>query len=482
MRKQSAPSDHANSFKSSRSKYPPDTPDRPAPLNWKLRGPDSAPAIGIARSVSTPVTTNGTSRYTYNPAGFYFPQRPLPSPYEQNGAQRRAVNKNDVAEDIFDSRNAGGQRRGGRFVDALRETTSSAEGDGRGTEGIQSRREIYTKRRLESTMGSPQADRTTRATGLTNLNYPSQVSTIHRGGRGADSTPVPQRSPNAGIESLIVADDAASDSSTQSAESPSQLAEAHSRARATTYSLIPRLVPRVTPAQRRAAAQARRDARPTNIAAQSAFHRLLPLRSYESEAYLFPTVRDQTSRSHLRSSSLNASPLRARPGAQNSTSDNEDGDDDNNSRGNAVASSSSIDKEDGEQEEEEEHAASVPHPPASPSLSLSLFPAVPASSAPSPAALATAYRSITTAHIRQALVGTRARGAQLPTAEAASLSRYERAWRETHAELLASVYGRADAVLGPEDVRLVNKIARELREGVGRCGGYEWVGELFRGE
>jgi hypothetical protein len=47
-------------------------------------------------------------------------------------------------------------------------------------------------------------------------------------------------------------------------------------------------------------------------------------------------------------------------------------------------------------------------------------------------------------------------------------------------QLLIAIYGRNDAELTSEDITCVDRIAKELCDGVGQIGGYEWVGALFQ--
>jgi len=61
-----------------------------------------------------------------------------------------------------------------------------------------------------------------------------------------------------------------------------------------------------------------------------------------------------------------------------------------------------------------------------------------------------------------------------------SLPSFERAWRNVNEQLLVAIYGRNDVELTDADVTFVDRIAKELSDGVGQIGGYEWVGALFQ--
>ncbi|KAH7086009.1 hypothetical protein BKA63DRAFT_30819 [Paraphoma chrysanthemicola] len=93
------------------------------------------------------------------------------------------------------------------------------------------------------------------------------------------------------------------------------------------------------------------------------------------------------------------------------------------------------------------------------------------------AALATAYRTVAAdiARLRDLLGQTRARGETLESVDWQTLSPFERAWREVNEDLLISIYGRQDTELTALDVEYVDLIARELRESASA----RWVHEVF---
>ncbi len=68
-------------------------------------------------------------------------------------------------------------------------------------------------------------------------------------------------------------------------------------------------------------------------------------------------------------------------------------------------------------------------------------------------------------HIQALLTRARAHGATLPLISWNSLNIFERLWREQNKELLERVYGRSDTELSEMDVRALECIAREVKEG-----------------
>lgn len=226
--------------------------------------------------------------------------------------------------------------------------------------------------------------------------------------------------------------------------------------------------PAPTPAQRRAAARARNAARPPNLVTVSGFHRPLPLRSYESEAFLFPTTRLQGGENAHRRSTTATSPIRGRHALHIGGLDEmtrrigpsnfrvrEP------SRNTSAASFTSLPRNSTQ---------------SSMLLSRTFIDAETLASNP----LGDVYRSVTEAYMRESLDRTRERGAQLPTVQLASLPPFEITWRDVNEQLLVAIYGRKNVALTVADVHFVDRIAREMREGVGTISGYEWVGQLFQ--
>jgi hypothetical protein len=98
-----------------------------------------------------------------------------------------------------------------------------------------------------------------------------------------------------------------------------------------------------------------------------------------------------------------------------------------------------------------------------------------------PDTLTDAYKNITAAYITNALQRTRARGAVLPAVRWSTLDSSEVVWRVANEDLIERVYGRTDIVLSEVEKDFVNKIAAEMKEGVGSIEGHEWVKALLQG-
>lgn len=430
----------------SEREYPPNTPDRPAPLDIKPRGPDSAgPPTALLRSASTPVRSQQSPRFACSPQVLrgrttVGSRSTLEEEEDETAPPRESSVEADGA--VFGLLNEPPTRRSNLFAtNDIRH--GSSNGESAATVGPY---ELEAHELTESESNSPLA------------LSPSSM---------AHSDPPAEQ--NRGTNSQISQDRTMN--SEQHSHRPTQNTLANPRSRP--FALNPVVAP--TRSQRRNTAQARRTTRLPNSSPAHGFHRPLPLRSYESEVFLYPTARAANA-AHTRANSLNLSPRRARhslPAA---------GDVAEMTRrigpSNLRVCLSSL--------------APVParasSPPLSPSrstttsqdsVSLSQFPAPPRDDA---LALAHSYCVTVSNYLRHLLSQTRARGAQLPRVAKGSVSPFELAWRQVNGELLTAIYGRTDVVLTQADVRLVEKIAKELREGVGRIAGYGWVGEVFRGE
>jgi hypothetical protein len=374
---------------SSHREYPPDTPDRPAPLKIRSRGADSEPVKTVFRSFSTPLHAQTAPRFgclvdptVNNPAqsarnASTGDARPVSSIYSNDEGVGSFVSSNGMSE-VSDSANDAFP-----YQDLVR---------------AQPRYELEPHELAESASNSP----------MVQTEYPSSEF----GGPAESNTgsvfedKVPENSDEL-MESLetdlqnmlntessqpIKDRDSAlttPDNQQQQRRPNYTLTGSSTESRLRTFASNPR----ATPAERRAAAQARHAARLPNFAAMTGFHRPVPLRSYESEAFLFPTARAQGALAHTRASSLTASTSHAcrpldivgvdefshRVGPSNlrsATSPN--GHSRNSSRATRPESIDEVD--------------------------LSLFPDVPISNAPlDPDSLGNAYKSVTEAYMRQSL-------------------------------------------------------------------------------
>lgn len=85
--------------------------------------------------------------------------------------------------------------------------------------------------------------------------------------------------------------------------------------------------------------------------------------------------------------------------------------------------------------------------------------------------------TMTPATLRELLEKTRAHGVTFPVMDWASMSAPERSWRENNGMLLVSIYGRQDTELSDEDVAYVDSIAKQLATEEGK-----WLFDIFTDE
>lgn len=281
-------------------------------------------------------------------------------------------------------------------------------------------------------------------------------------------------------------------------------------------------------AAKRGARQARKKiSGPAPATFVSNFHRPLPLRSYESEAHLFPTTGAQGGSTHnraqsagslirgnrpvslaidstpptvpqqsvqlpVRSSSVrtNTIPLPAQPESLRDHSRLSSGHSRLSSRIDEApefdihAPNSVLDSSTGQRTTRGTSLA----------LTLNDFPVAPMhnpvgalpmtvqhaiSTAANPVASLLDACTIVTAQaarIKALLEQTRDRGESLPVANWERMSTFERSWRSDREELLIAIYGRHDTWLGEEDVEYVDLIWMELRASPEAA----WVLDLFQ--
>jgi hypothetical protein len=218
----------------------------------------------------------------------------------------------------------------------------------------------------------------------------------------------------------------------------------------------PESVPSIS--QRRAAIRNCREAQSPNPVVTSHFHRPLPLRSYESDAYLYPTFRAQAQLGLRRSSSVNISHVR---GGAPVTLRRQDEDE--------IMRIGLLNRTESARPASRMSLASSETP------TLIDEDDVPRSRNP----IADAYKSVTSTFIGQLLQKTRERGAQLPSIRKRSFSIGDLLWRDANEHFIVAIYGRKDIELNQTDRDFVDKIAKEMTEGVGSISGYEWFRDLF---
>ncbi|KAJ4292625.1 hypothetical protein N0V90_009288 [Kalmusia sp. IMI 367209] len=493
--------------------YPPDTPDRPAPLNVKPRSA-STPNTAVFSSMSTPGRGRAVSPL---PPQDGSPPPPMPSlPFSLSTDPPKTAPKLGLFPGPYRKQRKGGHRRG-KIADvfpvvARDDTERSGFSDAVASEAINAattnvetsvQSPVYTlaPSELASDSGSEYPDSVPSL--AAEYNEDEEVQKYAREYRSVTKTEV-----GIAAQSHSIADNDGAewwtdgeqddeqvnlgrDSDLKGESEPSSTASSSdiqkepsprfSRLSEQVRSSKGRTMPAPTVAQRRAASQARKEAQEANRMAMSGFYRPLPLRSFESDTFNFPVLKNSTegrnrsaSLSRDESSILN---LYSELGGLEAAEGNE-GEAETHSEG---YQETVINIGHTQSPRDRNTSAETAHALPYGIIDLVQFPTVPSSNAqPSPTTLADAYRSITGAVIRQSLQRTRARGMHLPILELDTLSSSSLAWRTTNEELLVGIYGRDDVELTMADVRFVNRIGRELREGVGQVQGYEWVGELFR--
>lgn len=231
------------------------------------------------------------------------------------------------------------------------------------------------------------------------------------------------------------------------------------------------------------------------------FHRPLPLRSYESEATMFPTAGFQARSSRNRAKSVtsvvNSSrhvveamqhpPLPLSSPIRTSTSKTEQ-----NSygrRNSHTKISQQIDRPDSQYSSSAATIAAFPIPPMhNPvgELTMLVGRATASSRAINPlhsmtiASPENTYRAITKVHMASVLKRTRSRGEQLQVVDWKKLPNFERAWRNSNKTIIEAIYGRKDVKLEKDDCDFIDCIAMELREGEGTEN--DWVRRVFEAE
>ncbi|KAF2623006.1 hypothetical protein BU25DRAFT_425260 [Macroventuria anomochaeta] len=262
-----------------------------------------------------------------------------------------------------------------------------------------------------------------------------------------------------------------------------------------------------TSSERCATAQARRKSQvPNPVSPAINFHRPLPLRSYESEATMFPTVGAQANSGRNRAKSVTSiiaskrpametMPLPPLPRSSQAYDSPGHRGQENYKRDDSHTKIS---------EQVDQYVASVSQRSSNAST-LAAFPIPPmgnpvgelpmlvsrATSSPQalhttpsqhPAAAASlegTYRAITKVNMIAVLQRTRARGEQLQVIEWDKLTSFERAWREMNEVLLVTIYGKKDILLDDTDVAYIDCVARELRNDSTDFVFMDWVRRIF---
>lgn len=267
-------------------------------------------------------------------------------------------------------------------------------------------------------------------------------------------------------------------------------------------------VPRCS--ERRAAAEARRKTQAPGLSAQAVnFHRPLPLRSYESEATMFPTAGAQANSGHNRSKSVTSIIASRRPAtetmaltsltgstqARNSLDDIEREFYERNNSHTKI--SEQVDRDVASVSQRSSSAstlAAFPIPPMN--NPVGELPMLVSRAASSPQSLRTTpsqhpvasasledtYRAIVKYSMAGVLQRTRVRGEGLRAVDWDKLTSFERAWREMNKLLLETIYGRNDVILDETDVTYIDCIARELRNESSNLETTDWVRRMFEAD
>ena len=266
-----------------------------------------------------------------------------------------------------------------------------------------------------------------------------------------------------------------------------------------------------TPSQRHAAAESRRLSQVDSHGSPAVnFHRPLPLRSYESEATMFPTAGAQANSGRNRAKSVTSMIASRRPGMVPHHMPHQlspapgSGRTYNTSVRNKKQEYESDDSYTKMSEQIVRHMTSLSQRSSSAST-LAAFPIPPmenpvgelpmlvsrATSSPqalrmtssqhpvSAASIEDTYRAIVKVNLSAQLQRTRAKGERLQAVEWDKLTSFERAWREINDVLLVTIYGRADVVLDESDISYVDCVAKELRNASGGDPADNWIRRLF---
>ncbi|KAF2798980.1 hypothetical protein K505DRAFT_357062 [Melanomma pulvis-pyrius CBS 109.77] len=448
---------------SSSRDFPPNTPDRPAPLNIKSHSSSATPITASMRSVSAPIRTTQLARYVSSSSSTKISTAPRRvhslslARLTENSTENTAVESisSDCTADHSSELSIAAAveddiraifRRGSAASDQSVYMLLTDEVAGTET-SCSSSQDMYLsdESHHEAEKSDEAYDTEEYESGPLNndvFGSPSQYNPISEDDAPTTDTTICPVGRNSAAQIQY------------SLPSP--------RSRPHPLSFIPGPVP--TLSERRAGVYSRRAAHVPSPTASN-FHRALPLRSYEMEAFLDPTFCVQSQVSPRRSNSTTTSPSREGRAVQ-------------------IEGLSEMTRRIGPSNLRPRATSVSARPVSQTSLAPSQAPTLadaPASSTPSNP-LGAAYKSITSAYILELLQKTRARGAQLPSVRNRSLSLYDIAWREVNEDLIVAIYGRKDVELSQIEVDFVDRIAKEMKEGAGSISGNEWIGQLFTQE
>lgn len=483
-------------------------PDRPAPLSVKSRGSQisccTPMATSTLRSVSTPIRTHPKGELEPIPQGG-LTGRTEASETSHSSSFTTAKSSYRSMGDVFGAAQNIDQTHHNWFTDRLQ----NSEDRRYGTLGR------YMYRKPGSPVPGPyQLDASDVAS---KSSYGTCTSLKHKSKNRAD-TSVPCDGGIIGdesfdaLESYVGSDDeeqgsileSTSNLSYEGATTPYRFA-----VRAPT-SQPPMAGPVPKPSQRLTSAEARRKTQVPNLVTQAVnFHRPLPLRSYESEAIMFPTAGAQAFPGRNRSKSVTSviasrrsttEPMAApyvpdSVHARNSLEDIAREFYERNSS--CIKITEQINQEAASTSQRSSSASTLAAFPIPPMHNpVGQLPMLVSRAVSSPrslrstasqhqvasASLDDTYRAIVKVAMDAVLRRTRRQGKALSAVDWDSLTSFERAWREMNAVLLTTIYGRTDAVLSKTDIDYIDHVADVLRNESGNANSADWIGDMFEAD
>ncbi|KAF9691886.1 hypothetical protein EKO04_009904 [Ascochyta lentis] len=485
--------------------YPPNTPDRPAPLSVKSRGSRASSAAPlpntILRSASTPIRTRPKEELVLLPQAM---DCSMIKNVETLSLVSSSTTKSSTrsTSDVFGSMKGQGITHSALFSDELNSEEVRRHDP--------NERYMYNNADKHHRRGPFQLDASDVAS---ESSYGTFNSFVQKSKDRANGGIIGDDSFDA-LESYIGTEDEDGDDCSL-LESASTFSELHDPTQYTYAVQAPTVEsmttgPVPTSSQRHATVEARRRPQmPNAISPGINFHRPLPLRSYESEATMFPTASAQANSNRNRAKSVTSvinsrraatetmslPPLQRSVQTHSSSYFDEQGDrkrDDSNNR-----ISEQVDQEGSSVSQRSSSAstlAAFPIPPMDNpvgELPMLVFRAMSpprtlhttaSQHSVAPALLEDAYRAIIKVNMDALLQRTRSRGEQLRVVEWDTLSSFERAWREMNDLVLTTVYGRNDVVLSDKDVKYIDCVSKELRSGANNDAPTDWVRRMFEGD
>ncbi|KAF1923697.1 uncharacterized protein M421DRAFT_9484 [Didymella exigua CBS 183.55] len=487
--------------------YPPNTPDRPAPLSVKSRGSQASKSTpmptSILRSISTPIRAQRKSYL--DPV----PQRDSIVKIDGSEALGRlsftaAKHSRRSTSDVFDAAQNVNQSHSNAFTDRLQ----NSEDRRYGTPGRYMHRDSG-----GPALGPYQLD----ASDIASVSSYGTFTSLMQKNKNRTSTDVACDGGVIGdqsfdaLESYVGSEDEDEGSVLESAsisdeENPTKYHFAGQALPSQPFITGP--VPRSS--EHRAAVKARRKNQALSVSSQAInFHRPLPLRSYESEATMFVTTGSQANSGHNRSKSVTSMIASRRPAmetmalpslacsVQERTSLDDIEQEFYGSDISQIKISEQVDRDTASVSQRSSSAstlAAFPIPPMN--NPVGELPMLVSRAVSSPGSLQTTalqhpiasasledtYRAIVRVAMTGVLKRTRVRGEGLQAVDWEKLTSFERAWREMNAFLLVTIYGRLNVALDETDINYIDSIAQELRNELNNLESTDWVRRMFEAD